>query len=114
MGEFFKGGSWKSPGIYIKYRNFIVNTYELDPEKYVIGYCRYLSKIACRRTLHGDAPSILRIHSFLEEEGVINRGDLKARGSVFSKKSVTKTPERQSFKKVSVGLANEVMSAEKK
>ena len=35
---------------------------------------RYLTKIACRRILRGDANRIMRIHNFLESEGVINFG----------------------------------------
>lgn len=81
----------------MKYRNFIVNTYEEDPS-------RYLSKIACRRILHGDAASILRIYSFLQKEGIINRGQINSKGSLFYKKSTSKIPDRLTFKKVPAGL----------
>jgi len=32
----------------------------------------YLTATACRRYLHGDVSSILRIHAFLEHWGLIN------------------------------------------
>ncbi|MEN2497146.1 MAG: SWI/SNF complex subunit smarcc1 [Marteilia pararefringens] len=55
----------KTPEIYIAYRNFMIDAYRLNPKV-------YLSFTACRRNLAGDANTILRIHSFLENWGLIN------------------------------------------
>lgn len=38
----------------------------------VFVYLRYLSKIACRKILRGDVNTIMKIHSFLEKQGLIN------------------------------------------
>lgn len=56
--EFFTGDSYKRPELYLKYRNFMVRLFRSNPT-------RYLTKIACRRVLKGDANAILRIHRFL-------------------------------------------------
>jgi hypothetical protein len=53
---------------------------------------RYLTKIACRRALKGDANAIIRIHKFLESEGIINFG-LSPTGSLdFERPVLQKTP----------------------
>ncbi|KAK6109442.1 SWIRM domain family protein [Brugia pahangi] len=64
--EFFNGrNKSKSPEVYMAYRNFMIDTYRLNPFE-------YLSSTACRRNLGGDVCSILRVHSFLEQWGLIN------------------------------------------
>lgn len=66
LSEFFNGQKpSKTPEIYKKYRNFIIELYRQNPR------C-YLTQTACRRNLVGDVCSILRIHSFLEHWGLIN------------------------------------------
>jgi SWI/SNF related-matrix-associated actin-dependent regulator of chromatin subfamily C len=47
------------------YRNFMIDTYRLNPNE-------YLSVTACRRNLAGDVCAIMRIHAFLEQWGLIN------------------------------------------
>jgi hypothetical protein len=64
--EFFNGKNRsKTPEVYTAYRNFMVDTYRLNPFD-------YLSVTACRRNLAGDVCSIMRIHGFLEQWGLIN------------------------------------------
>lgn len=41
--------------MYINYRNFIVAAYRTNPQQ-------YLTKIACRKALLGDANIIMKIH----------------------------------------------------
>lgn len=55
----------KTNDIYTRYRNFMVNTYRLNPAE-------YLTVTACRRNLVGDACAIMRVHSFLDKWGLIN------------------------------------------
>ena len=55
----------KTPEVYKNYRNFIINLYREDPNK-------YLTATTCRRHLSGDVCSIIRLHSFLEHWGLIN------------------------------------------
>lgn len=55
----------KTPQVYVKYRNFMINAYRLNP-------LEYLSVTACRRNLVGDACAIMRLHQFLEKWGLIN------------------------------------------
>ncbi|CAD8063493.1 unnamed protein product [Paramecium sonneborni] len=55
----------KTPELYKKYRNFIVNLYKNQPST-------YLTTIACRKVLAGDACTISRIHGFLQYWGLIN------------------------------------------
>ena len=50
---------------YMAYRNFMIDTYRLNPNE-------YLSITACRRNLAGDVCAIMRIHAFLEQWGLIN------------------------------------------
>lgn len=47
------------------YRNFMVDSYRLNPSE-------YLSVTACRRNLAGDVGAILRVHGFLEQWGLVN------------------------------------------
>lgn len=64
--EFFSNKNRsKTPIIYKDYRNFMVNTYRLNPTE-------YLTVTACRRNLAGDVCAIIRVHAFLEQWGLIN------------------------------------------
>ncbi|CAF3911644.1 unnamed protein product [Rotaria sp. Silwood1] len=64
--EFFNSKNRsKTPEIYMAYRNFMIDTYRLNPNE-------YLSITACRRNLAGDVCAIMRIHAFLEQWGLIN------------------------------------------
>ncbi|KAJ5953374.1 hypothetical protein N7454_000270 [Penicillium verhagenii] len=64
--EFFNGRNRsKTPATYKDYRDFMINTYRLNP-------IEYLTVTACRRNLAGDVCAIMRIHSFLEQWGLIN------------------------------------------
>ncbi|KAF5092988.1 hypothetical protein D0Z03_002605 [Geotrichum reessii] len=66
LPEFFnKRNRSKTPEIYTKYRNFMVNTYRLNPAE-------YLTVTACRRNLIGDVCTIMRVHDFLDKWGIIN------------------------------------------
>ena len=55
----------KTPEIYLSYRNFMIDTYRLNPTE-------YLTSTACRRNLAGDVCAIMRVHAFLEQWGLIN------------------------------------------
>lgn len=55
----------KTPQTYKDCRDFMVNTYRLNPTE-------YLTFTACRRNLCGDVCAIMRIHQFLETWGLIN------------------------------------------
>ncbi|KAJ3189614.1 hypothetical protein HK101_008845 [Irineochytrium annulatum] len=66
LPEFFNNkNKSKTPQVYKDYRDFIVNTYRLNPTE-------YLTVTACRRNLAGDVCAIIRVHSFLETWGLIN------------------------------------------
>lgn len=66
LPEFFnQRNRSKTPEIYTKYRNFMVNTYRLNPAE-------YLTVTACRRNLIGDVCTIMRLHNFLDKWGLIN------------------------------------------
>ncbi|KAL8618460.1 hypothetical protein ACOMHN_049877 [Nucella lapillus] len=66
LPEFFNGrNKSKTPEIYMAYRNFMVDTYRLNPTE-------YLTSTACRRNLAGDVCAIMRVHAFLEQWGLIN------------------------------------------
>ncbi|KAF1324322.1 Swi/snf and rsc complexes subunit ssr2, partial [Globisporangium splendens] len=60
-----KSNASKTPQIYLKYRNFMINAYRQQPQV-------YLTATACRRNLAGDACAILRVHEFLTHWGLIN------------------------------------------
>jgi SWI/SNF related-matrix-associated actin-dependent regulator of chromatin subfamily C len=63
----------KTPEIYLSYRNFMIDTYRLNPTE-------YLTSTACRRNLAGDVCAIMRVHAFLEQWGLINyQVDMDAR-----------------------------------
>lgn len=67
LPEFFAAGSLsgKTPSQYMGYRNFMINMYRQRPQA-------YLSITSCRRHLAGDVGSIVRVHAFLEQWGLIN------------------------------------------
>ncbi|EHL02942.1 putative SWI/SNF complex subunit SMARCC2 [Glarea lozoyensis 74030] len=64
--EFFNSRNRsKTPAVYKDYRDFMINTYRLNP-------IEYLTVTACRRNLAGDVCAIMRVHHFLEQWGLIN------------------------------------------
>ncbi|XP_061530658.1 SWI/SNF complex subunit SMARCC1 isoform X2 [Phycodurus eques] len=66
LPEFFNGkNKSKSPEIYLAYRNFMIDTYRLNPQE-------YLTSTSCRRNLTGDVCAIMRVHAFLEQWGLVN------------------------------------------
>lgn len=66
LSEFFnQKNKSKTPEIYMAYRNFMIDTYRLNPTE-------YLTSTACRRNLAGDVCAIMRCHAFLEQWGLIN------------------------------------------
>lgn len=66
LPEFFTNRiASKTPQVYVKYRNFMVNTYRLNPNE-------YFSVTAARRNVCGDAAAIFRVHKFLMKWGLIN------------------------------------------
>ncbi|XP_066976959.1 SWI/SNF complex subunit SMARCC2-like isoform X1 [Macrobrachium rosenbergii] len=66
LPEFFNGkNKSKTPEIYLAYRNFMIDTYRLNPTE-------YLTSTACRRNLAGDVCAVMRVHAFLEQWGLIN------------------------------------------
>lgn len=66
LPEFFNGkNESKTPEVYLAYRNFMVDTYRLNPTE-------YLTVTACRRNLAGDVCAIMRVHAFLEQWGLVN------------------------------------------
>jgi len=66
LPEFFNNRNRsKSPAVYKDYRDFMINTYRLNPAE-------YLTVTACRRNLAGDVCAIMRVHAFLEQWGLIN------------------------------------------
>jgi hypothetical protein len=66
LPEFFNNKNRsKTPQVYKDYRDFMMNTYRLNP-------CEYLTVTASRRNLAGDVCAIIRVHAFLEQWGLIN------------------------------------------
>ena len=66
LPEFFNNRNRsKTPTVYKDYRDFMINTYRLNPAE-------YLTVTACRRNLAGDVCAIMRVHAFLEQWGLIN------------------------------------------
>ncbi|XP_056153888.1 SWI/SNF complex subunit SMARCC1b [Lampris incognitus] len=66
LPEFFNGkNKSKSPEIFLAYRNFMIDTYRLNPQE-------YLSSTACRRNLTGDVCAVMRVHALLEQWGLVN------------------------------------------
>ena len=85
--EFFVGKyPTKTPQIYKKYRNFIINLYRENPSM-------YLSSKTCNKHLAGDTAAIMRIHSFLENWGLINfKSNLKFKPNFIPKAFNFKSP----------------------
>lgn len=68
LSEFFNSrGESKTPMVYKKYRDFMIDVWRQAPDK-------YLTATAARRHLTGDVCAILRVHAFLEYWGLINYG----------------------------------------
>ncbi|SCU77900.1 LAME_0A02608g1_1 [Lachancea meyersii CBS 8951] len=66
LPDFFDDSSrFKTEKAYCDVRNFMINTYRLSPYE-------YLTVTAVRRNVAMDVASIVRIHSFLEQWGLIN------------------------------------------
>lgn len=66
LPEFFNNRNRsKTPAVYKDYRDFMINTYRLNPVE-------YLTVTACRRNLAGDVCAIMRVHACLEQWGLIN------------------------------------------
>lgn len=66
LPEFFNSkNKSKNPSVYKDYRDFMINTYRLNP-------LEYLTVTACRRNMTGDVCAIIRVHAFLEQWGLIN------------------------------------------
>lgn len=66
LPEFFNSRNRsKTPAVYKDYRDFMINTYRLNPSE-------YLTFTACRRNLAGDVCAVMRVHAFLEQWGLIN------------------------------------------
>ena len=66
LPEFFNNRNRsKTWVVYKDYRDFMINTYRLNPAE-------YLTVTACRRNLAGDVCAIMRVHAFLEQWGLIN------------------------------------------
>jgi SWI/SNF related-matrix-associated actin-dependent regulator of chromatin subfamily C len=66
LPEFFNSRNRsKTPSVYKDYRDFMINTYRLNPVE-------YLTVTACRRNLAGDVCAVMRVHAFLEQWGLIN------------------------------------------
>jgi SWI/SNF related-matrix-associated actin-dependent regulator of chromatin subfamily C len=66
LPEFFNSRNRsKTPAVYKDYRDFMINTYRLNPAE-------YLTVTACRRNLAGDVCAIMRVHAFCEQWCLIN------------------------------------------
>ncbi|RWS24321.1 SWI/SNF complex subunit SMARCC2-like protein [Leptotrombidium deliense] len=66
LPEFFNSkNKSKTPEVYLAYRNFMIDTYRLNPTE-------YLTVTACRRNLAGDVCAIMRVHALLEQWGLVN------------------------------------------
>ncbi|KAK6324170.1 hypothetical protein J4Q44_G00065090 [Coregonus suidteri] len=66
LPEYFNGkNKSKSPEIYLAYRNFMIDSYRLNPQE-------YLSSTSCRRNLTGDVCAVMRVHALLEQWGLVN------------------------------------------
>jgi SWI/SNF related-matrix-associated actin-dependent regulator of chromatin subfamily C len=66
MAEFFNSRNRsKTPAVYKDYRDFMINTYRLNPSEFI-------TVTACRRNLAGDVCAIMRVHAFLEQWGLVN------------------------------------------
>jgi SWI/SNF related-matrix-associated actin-dependent regulator of chromatin subfamily C len=85
LPEFFDGKHpGKTPEIYKKYRNFMINSYRKDPST-------YLTATECRKFLTGDVCAIMKVHTFLEHWGLINFG-IDPRNRPFSQLNALAAP----------------------
>ena len=76
LPEFFNNRNRsKTPAVYKDYRDFMVNTYRLNPAE-------YLTVTACRRNLAGDVCAIMRVHQFLEQWGLVNYQVCQSNGEI--------------------------------
>ena len=50
---------------YLAYRNFMIDTYHLNPQE-------YLTSTACRRNLIGEVCAVMRVHAFLGQWALVN------------------------------------------
>ena len=84
LPEFFNNSNAaKRPEVYMAYRNFMVDTYRLNPTQ-------YLTATACRRNLVGDVCSVIRVHAFLEQWGLINyQVDMESRPTPYGPPSTS-------------------------
>lgn len=95
LPEFFNSRNRsKTPAVYKDYRDFMINTYRLNPVE-------YLTVTACRRNLAGDVCAIMRVHAFLEQWGLINYqvnplcpSDLSSRNSNMTKVDADQRPSQ--------------------
>jgi SWI/SNF related-matrix-associated actin-dependent regulator of chromatin subfamily C len=75
LPEFFNNRNRsKTSAVYKDYRDFMINTYRLNPVE-------YLTVTACRRNLAGDVCAIMRVHAFLEQWGLVNYQVCRCRAS---------------------------------
>ena len=65
VSSLFKNKAMQYHERYMQVRNFIVNSYRVNPRI-------YLTVTSCRRIIAADAGAVYRIHKFLEEWGLIN------------------------------------------
>ncbi|KAG7192290.1 uncharacterized protein KQ657_002009 [Scheffersomyces spartinae] len=66
LPEFFNSSHpSKSPKIYLNYRNFMINSYRINPNEYI-------TLTSCRRNLVGDVGTLMRVYRFLNKWGLIN------------------------------------------
>ncbi|KAI3403225.2 RSC8 [Candida oxycetoniae] len=75
--DFFTDESvYKNPQSYKYIRDFLINTFRLNPRE-------YLTITSVRRNLSGDVTNIIRVHQFLEKWGLINyQIDPKTKSSI--------------------------------
>ena len=66
LPEYFNGkNSTKTPNVYMHMRNYLIDSYRINPFIYLTVTC-------ARRNLSGDVCSVARVHAFLEQWGLIN------------------------------------------
>lgn len=66
LPQFFNNSNpSETPEVFLALRNYIIDLYRLNPTE-------YLSVKTCRKNLSGDVCTILRVHAFLEQWGLIN------------------------------------------
>ena len=66
LPEYFNcRNSTKTPNVYMHMRNYLIDSYRINPFIYLTVTC-------ARRNLSGDVCSVARVHAFLEQWGLIN------------------------------------------